>query len=165
MFVRTAAERDLPAIRALLAAAWHAAGDPVYGADEIASMIARRHAPAALREMLDRDRSEFIVADDGEQIAGTAYAAASGDDARIVTLRELAVRPGFEGRGIGGMLLAEIEGSFFESELIRVEIEQLNTRALAFFEGQGYLRTGGRDVAAEPPIVIIGLEKSLLPEA
>lgn len=164
MFVRTAGERDLAAIQMLLAEAWHAARDPIHGAERVAAMIAQRHAPTALREMLARDRSEFIVADDGKQIAGAAYATASGDDARIVTLHELAVRPGLEGKGIGGMLLHEIEGSFFESELIRVEIEEPNARVVAFFQGEGYLRTGRCDATASQPVAILSLQKSLLSE-
>ncbi len=34
MFVRTASERDVPAIRALLVETWHDTYDPIYGVDE-----------------------------------------------------------------------------------------------------------------------------------
>ncbi len=152
MFVRTASERDLPAVSRLAAATAHATLDPLCGID---------FSVAALRRHLDRPRSEFLVADDGEAIAGVAFAGAVGEDMRIVRLDMLLVRSGMQGRGIGRMLLEEIEASFFESSLLRLEVDERNARAIAFYLAAGFAevdRKQGRDI----PDTLLILEKSLL---
>ena len=92
MFVRTASERDLQAVRALLVETWHATYDSIYGADRVARITDDWHSIASLKARLVRLNSEFLVADDGKRIGGMAYAAATNDPA-IVTLNQLYVRP------------------------------------------------------------------------
>jgi ribosomal protein S18 acetylase RimI-like enzyme len=162
VFVRTAGQRDIPALRVLLAQTWHATYDAFYGAETVDALIGRFHSPAALQAMLDRQRSDYLVADDGERLCGCAYAAATGDDARVVTLFQLYVLPELQGRGIGGMLLEEIEQSFFESERLRLDVEERNGRAVAFFETEGFTQVGREEHAGELARSVLIYEKSLL---
>ena len=162
VFVRTAGTRDIPAIRALLAETWHATCDPLYGAEMVNALTSEMPSRAALQAMIDRDRSEFLVADDGERLCGCAYAAATGDDARVVTLFQLYVLPELQGRGIGGLLLEEIEASFFESERLRLEVEDRHLRAVAFFETEGFTRVGREEHEGDRPRTILIYEKSLV---
>jgi ribosomal protein S18 acetylase RimI-like enzyme len=162
VFVRTAGSRDIPAIRALLAETWHATYDGFYGAGTVDELTAELHSPKALQAMIDRDRSEYLVADDGERLCGCAYAAATGDDARIVTLFQLYVLPALQGRGIGGMLLEEVEQSFFESERLRLEVEEKNTRAVAFYETEGFSQVGREEHGGALPRTLLIYEKSLV---
>jgi hypothetical protein len=73
-FVRSATKGDLEAVSALLRQTWQAphGGDPG---------SAEWHSPAALKANLARPVSEFIVADDGRQIGGMAYALVTEKDA------------------------------------------------------------------------------------
>ncbi|MGO4832940.1 N-acetyltransferase family protein, partial [Rhizobiaceae sp. 2RAB30] len=107
MFIRTASERDLPSIRTLLVETWHATYDGIYGAERVTEITDRWHSIAALKARLVKPRSEFLVADDGKEIGGMAFASADADG-RTVELRSLYVRPRHQGRGIGGLLLEEM---------------------------------------------------------
>jgi ribosomal protein S18 acetylase RimI-like enzyme len=161
VFVRTASERDLQVVSRLISEAAHATFDPLYGAEIVEGMNTLYFSPLALKKQLERRRSEFLVADDGKVVAGVAFAAAVGDDARIVELDMLLVRPDLQGHGIGGMLLEEIETSFFESELMRLEVDERNTRAVAFYSGAGFVEVS-RKLGANVPTMLLTLEKSLV---
>ncbi|WP_296745653.1 GNAT family N-acetyltransferase [Mesorhizobium sp.] len=140
MFVRTAGERDLAAIRALLVETWHAAYDSIYGVERVTEITDKWHSVASLRSRLTRPNSEFLVADDGNRLGGMAFAESSDDGGRV-TLKQLYVLPALQGRGIGGMLLDEVIESFPEARTISLEVEEKNTKAVAFYEANGFVRT------------------------
>ncbi len=161
MFVRTASERDLQVVSRLISETAHATFDALWGAETVENINTVYYSVVELKKKLDRPRSEFLVADDGKVIAGVAFAAAEGDDARIVELGVLLVRPDLQGHGIGGMLLEEIEASFFESQLMRIEVDERNTRALAFYSGAGYVEVS-RQLGSNVPTMLLTLEKPLV---
>ena len=140
MWVRTATKRDLPAIKDLLSATWHTTYDDIYGVERVSEITAEWHSLDALEKQLAAPRSEFLVADDGKTLAGMAYALQISD--QEVKLNQLYVSPDFQGKGIGKMLLEEIEESFFEAPKIILEVEEQNTQASAFYERQGFVKTG-----------------------
>jgi ribosomal protein S18 acetylase RimI-like enzyme len=141
VFVRTASERDLDAIRALLVETWHATYDAIYGAEKVTEITDEWHSIAALQRRLIRPNADFLVADDGERLGGVAYAEAA-PDGKSVMLRQLYVSPHFQGRGIGGMLLDEIIESFPDATTFRLEVEDANTRAVGFYQSQGFVQAG-----------------------
>jgi len=141
MYVRTAGSRDVAAIRELLVETWHATYDAIYGPDRVTAITDKWHATEVLRRRLEEPNAEFLVADDGKQIAGVAFATAR-DCGKTVMLRQLYVRPAQQGHGIGGLLLDEIEGSFHDADKVLVEVEEKNTRAVAFYIGQGFSEVG-----------------------
>ena len=141
MFVRTAGERDLVAVRALLVETWHATYDAVYGAAKVTEITDDWHSIVSLRSRLTRPNSEFLVADDGKRIGGMAFAAATAD-AKVIMLNQLYVHPDCQRRGIGQALLDEIEASFSEARTLRVEVEEANGGAIAFYRSTGFLLCG-----------------------
>lgn len=141
MFVRTASERDLPAVRALLVETWHATYDSIYGVERVAAITDDWHSVAALKRRLDQPNVEFLVADDGKELGGMATASADATG-KSVMLHQLYVRPAFQGLGIGGLLLDEIIESFPDATLFRLEVEEANVRAIAFYAAQGFERAG-----------------------
>lgn len=146
-FVRTAAERDLAEISRLLGETWHATYDTIYGHERVSTITASWHDEEALRQRLTRPSSEFLVADDGQTIAAMAFAAMSGAT-RTAILHQLYVLSLWQRRGIGSDLLAEVEGCFPAADRLRVEVEEANLAAMAFYEGRGFVVVGETSVTA-----------------
>lgn len=163
MFVRTAGERDLAAIRALLVETWHATYDAIYGVERIDRTIAIWCAPAKLKARIERPDAEFLVADDGKRIGGVAYAE-SAEQGALVDLEQLHVAPDLQGRGIGGMLLDEVMESFPEARAVRVEVAEANERAIAFYVANGFVEIRRADNRGpdQSGIASLFLERSLI---
>ncbi len=142
MFVRTASTRDLPAVRALLVETWHDTYDGISGPDRVAAITDEWHSLKALDNQMQRPKSEFLVADDGTRIGGMAFAAMVADAPGVLTLYQLYVLPSLQGKGIGGRLLDEVEGCFPEATTLKLEVEEANAKAVAFYLAQGFSETG-----------------------
>lgn len=148
-YVRTASPRDLEAVQRLLAETWHATYDDIYGVERVREITAEWHSMPALQAQLTLPESEFLIADDGKEIAAMAFAV-SADEGRTVMLRQLYVLPARQGVGIGGMLLDEIEGCFPGAERIRLEVEAGNAKAVAFYMAMGFAQVGSTDDCGAP---------------
>jgi ribosomal protein S18 acetylase RimI-like enzyme len=160
MFIRTASERDLPAISVLLAETWHATYDGLYGVDGVTKISTRWHSVDWLRQMSRRVGSEFVVADTGDRLAGVGYAVLDAVK-EVVELQELDVLPDMQGQGVGGLLLAELEDSFFDARLMRLDVEARNERAVAFYRANGFAEVGRRPATQWVDAMIVTMEKRL----
>ncbi|MEX6507915.1 N-acetyltransferase family protein [Jiella sp. M17.18] len=136
-FVRTAGTRDLKAISDLLAETWHATYDPIFGSERVSEITGSWHSVEALRPRVSRLNTEFLVADDGERLGGVAFAAFEAER-KLVVLHQLYVHPEQQRQGIGAELLGEIESAFPGAERIRLEVEEANEAAIAFYRGAGF---------------------------
>ncbi|MCF6322561.1 MAG: GNAT family N-acetyltransferase [Rhizobiaceae bacterium] len=140
MWVRTASRRDIAAISKLLGEVWHSTYDGIYGPERVTEITSKWHNVNALEKQLTRPASEFLVADDGEVIAGMAFG--SQIDDKHAKLHQLYVLGQYQGRGVGKMLLDEIEESFFEAKEIVLEVEEQNVGAVSFYKKNGFKQTG-----------------------
>ncbi len=138
-FVRTAGEQDVQAIRELLVETWHATYDGFYGEAKVNELIAAWHTPAAIKASIGKRDGEFLVADDGRRIGGIAFAEMSPTMTKTAVLRQLYVRPACQGEGIGRDLFAELETCFPDAEIMRLEVEPRNVRAISFYGRLGFL--------------------------
>ncbi|WP_099866154.1 GNAT family N-acetyltransferase [Pararhizobium haloflavum] len=161
-FIRSASEEDLPEVGRLLTETWHATYDAIHGAEKVDEITQAWHSVGALKANLHRPASEFIVADDGRRIAGTAYASVTARN--TVTLHQLYVHPALQRQGIGLDLFAEMETCFDGASLMRLEVDPKNAAAVAFYRRIGFVETGdaGRDAAPGSTIETIVMEKSLI---
>jgi ribosomal protein S18 acetylase RimI-like enzyme len=162
-FVRTASERDLGKVRALLAETWHATYDSFYGVEKVSELTAKWHSIEALRARLQRKNAEFVVADNGREIAGMGFAAMSETLEKTVVLHQLYVLPKYQRHGIGRDMFAELETCFPDAERMRLEVEPQNLHALAFYRAHGFAEVGrtsncGDDQSGIPALI---LEKRL----
>lgn len=156
MGVRSAAERDLAEINRLLVTTWHDTYDTIYGAEKVDEINDAWHAVPVLRQRLDQPNSEFIVFDTGEQICAVAFA--STNDGKTINLHQLYVLPDAQGQGAGGQLLNEIKTCFPEAQRIRLEVEEANHMAVAFYKRKGFVESGrtgdcGRPGSGIPALV------------
>lgn len=141
-FVRTAGERDLEKVRALLAESFHATYDGLHGRARVDDLIIHLFSPTALKARLVRKDAEFLVADDGRNIGGMGYAAMSQALTKTVMLHLLYVRPALQRQGIGRDIFAELETCFPDAEIMRLEVEPENTAAIAFYLSHGFTEIG-----------------------
>jgi ribosomal protein S18 acetylase RimI-like enzyme len=161
-FVRSAAAADMPAVSELLRETWHATYDALYGVERVSQITDEWHSVEALMSRLSRPGSEFIVADDGERIGGMCFAALSGKT--VVVLHQLYVRPHLQRRGIGRDLFAEMETCFDGARTMRLEVEERNGAALAFYRRHGFEECGRSEDCGQAGFKIPSLvmEKSLI---
>lgn len=157
MFIRTAGARDLEAIRELLVETWHDTYDAIYGRERVTEITDDWHSIAALKAKLDKPNSEFIVADDGAGIRGMAFASLR-DDGKTVMLHQLYVSPSQQGKGVGGLLIDEIEAAFPDADKVRLEVEEANAKAVAFYLAQGFSQVGrtancGKEESGIPALI------------
>lgn len=161
-FIRTASERDIEPVRALLARTWHATYDGIYGADRVTQLIAEWHSPKAMKERVEKKGGEFLIADDGKRIGGMGFAAMSSKMAKTALLHQLYVDPQFQRQGVGRDIFAELETCFPDAEIMRLEVEPKNAAAIAFYQGVGFVEVDRVEkmagVAGLPGIV---MEKTL----
>lgn len=157
-FVRSASPRDVSAIRDVLAETWRATYAPFYGAAKVEEIIADWHSEAAIKAHMDRPNGEFLVADDGKQIGGVAFASHAAGT-HVVSLHQLYVRPECQGLGIGRDLFAEIETCFPGAQTLSLEVDPGNEPAIAFYQSHGMQETGstdncGKDQSGIPAVIM-----------
>jgi len=157
-FVRSASARDISVIRDVLAETWRATYAPFYGAAKVEEIIAEWHSEAAIKASLARPHGEFLVADDGKQIGGVAFASYSAET-KAVSLHQLYVRPECQGLGIGRDLFAEIETCFPGAQSLTLEVDPGNEPAISFYQAHGMVETGrtdncGKDESGIPALIM-----------
>ena len=86
---------------------------------------------------LQRDPDLFLIAEDSDEILGVVLGAWDG---RRGWINHLAVRPDRQRKGIGTLLVRELEKRLMEkgARKINAQIYQSNTRSLSFFKAMGY---------------------------
>jgi ribosomal protein S18 acetylase RimI-like enzyme len=157
MWVRTASERDLPAVQKLLRETWHATYDTIYGVERISEITNDWHSLANLKSRLSKPHSEFVLCEGESGIVGMAFASQS--DSGFVTLYQLYVHPDAQRRGVGSLLLDEIIAAFPDAKSLRLEVEPENTGAVAFYTAKGFAQVGntdncGKDQSGIPALIL-----------
>ena len=157
-FVRSASARDIPAIRDVLAETWRTTYAPFYGAAKVEEIITDWHSEKAIKASMERPDGEFLVADDGKQIGGVAFASHSAET-KTVSLHQLYVRPECQGLGIGRDLFAEIETCFPGAQTLSLEVDPGNEPAIGFYQSHGMAQTGrtencGKDESGIPALIM-----------
>lgn len=136
MWVRTASERDMPAVQKLLRETWHATYDAIYGVERVNQITADWHSLESLKARLLKPHSEFILCEGENGICGMAFASQSDPD--FVMLYQLYVLPQSQGQGVGSLLLDEINAAFPDGKALRLEVEPANIGAMRFYEAKGF---------------------------
>lgn len=140
-FVRTASERDVEALRALLVETFHVTYDPFYGAERVGKMIDAWHSASAIRSRIGKKGGEYLVADNGKVLGGMGYAGMYPKMAKTAMLYQLYVSPSCQRQGIGRDIFAELETCFPDAEIMRLEVAVENVAAIRFYESLGFVET------------------------
>ena len=116
---------DYPAAVAL----WRNAGPGI--------QVRRSDEPDEIRKKLERDPDLFLVAEEDQKMVGTVI---GGFDGRRGIIYHLAVEPGLRKRGIGTLLMQEVERRLKAKGCIRcyLMVTAENENAIHFYEAQGW---------------------------
>jgi ribosomal protein S18 acetylase RimI-like enzyme len=92
---------------------------------------------AEIEEKRKRDRSLFLVAIERGSLVGTVMGAYDG---RRGWVYHLAVEPALQGRGIGRLLMDELERRMARLGIVKVNLQVRadNTQVIGFYEQLGY---------------------------
>lgn len=140
MWVRTASQKDAPAIQALLRDVWHATYDDIYGREKVNVLTADWHKTDILQKQMKRPSSEFLVVDDGKNLSGMAYGRMKSDTELV--LHQLYVSAEHQGKGQGGDLLNELLSCFSEARTVTLQVDEENSGAIEFYKKFGFEQTG-----------------------
>lgn len=150
--IRRARWRDGDATRQMLVETWHDSYDGIMGADKV-SRLMDSHNSLLVTRLQCASGAAWLAVVDGE-IAGMASAGVRLGGEALLSM--LYVHPRHQGRGIGKALLATVLAATI-APTIDVEVLPGNTRAIAFYEREGFETSGMSWDAAqtgEPAIVM-----------
>ncbi len=136
--IRDVTESDVPAVREVLVATWHATYDPILGAAKVAEVVASWHSVPRLTAQLRQPRAVFLLAERDGIVVGTAHADL-GEDGSLRVGR-LYVLPQEQGTRVGRRLLEAALARFPDAKRVWLEFEPRNAAAIAFYERQGFRR-------------------------
>ena len=135
--IRPATSADLQAIQRLLRETWHATYDALYGAGEVEAISCRWHAIEALAQQLAQPNSVFLVAEQAGAIIATSLA--HEIESGVIKLSRLYVLPSNQSQGLGVRLMRETLAGFDPANRVRLEVAELNTGAIRFYERHGFV--------------------------
>ena len=139
---RPATEADIPALVDLVTSAYRGEASRAGWTTEADLLEGARIDPDVLRTDILRPCSRVLVVDGADGPLGCAHVAEE-DGAGYFGM--FAVRPGLQGSGLGGRLLAECERVAREEwglALIRMSVIDLRHDLIAWYERRDYRRTG-----------------------
>lgn len=115
--------------------------ETIYAIDHLSFEPATAYSRRQLRDYLELDGGECIVAEAGGEIAGFIVTAHERGVGYVVTIDVL---PGHRQQSVGTKLLAEAEGRLAANEIRTIELETAtdNVSAIAFWRKHGYRNRG-----------------------
>lgn len=139
---RAATPDDVGAIVALVESAYRGEASRAGWTTEADLLDGRRTGPEDVLAQLARPQSRMLLAErDGELLACAHVAVEDGAG----YFGMFSVRPGLQGAGIGGQVLAEAERfarDEFGMDVMRMTVIDLREELIAWYERRGYRRTG-----------------------
>lgn len=140
--LRHATVEDIPALVALVTAAYRGEGSRRGWTTEADLLDGNRIDPDVLRHDIGRPRSRILLLERGTELLACAHVA---DEDGHGYFGMFSVRPDLQGAGIGKRLLAECERIVREEwrlSTMRMTVIDIRDALIAFYERRGYRRTG-----------------------
>ncbi|MEO7130107.1 MAG: GNAT family N-acetyltransferase [Dermatophilaceae bacterium] len=136
--IRTATGNDLDAVLEVGHRTWPPTYEPLAGADYVAMGLAKWWTPDAVIPSIRTGRT--LVAELDGTVIGTATHGVQGED---LVLWKLYVIPGYQGHGVGGLLLRAVCEHASEVGYRRLILSHLegNDQADAFYAKHGFVET------------------------
>ena len=141
MEVRPATREDVAGVQHVGRAAWHAAHEPIVGAEAVDEFLEKYYERERLRGRVTGDVDLFYVAVD-EAVVGFAAARPVDEGPGVYGLGNCYVHPDRWGEGVGSRLLNRTEQAVRSDggNRLRLAVMADSERAIGFYESGGYER-------------------------
>lgn len=153
--VRPAVREDLEGIRAVAWATWAETYRGVISSETQEQLLARWYSPRALGAALDRPDQAFLVAEEAGALCG--FLQLGLERPGTAELYRLYILPVYQRAGLGSRLLSlglQALQDRHRVQAVEVTVEAQNTRAQAFYEKEGFGKTGQEAVTLRPGVVL-----------
>lgn len=141
---RTAGPEDIPVIQQIAYETWPVTFGPVMPRQQIDYMLALIYNENALRDQMQAKGHQFIlVVQEGHPLGFTSYETRYNPEPQLM-IHKLYLLPASQGLRIGTRLLQWLAGTARDQHLsiLRLKVYFENTRAIAFYEKNGFTKTG-----------------------
>ncbi len=140
--VRPARRGDVDEVCQIASDAWHAAHEPIVGADAVESFLEEYYDETSFFDRVDDPETVFAVAVGGNAPVGFAVASPDDEDPGLFHLGMLYVDPDCWRDGVGSQLCSYVESAVeaLGGRRIRLGVMAENDRAVGFYEAAGYER-------------------------
>ncbi|MFB6150119.1 MAG: GNAT family N-acetyltransferase [Halobacteriales archaeon] len=141
--IRRAEPSDIPEIRSVATAAWHAAHAPIIGPEAVEEFLADHYEPTSFQRWIEREDVVLDVATTPESaVIGYVLALPVNEETSTFSLTQIYIHPDHWGNGIGTRLLDRCEAAIQSrgGERIKLSVMADNERAIGFYEAAGYER-------------------------
>ncbi len=137
--IRLAEEKEIPEIRELLRETWHATYSAFIPVADLDTYLDTVYSPAKLAEILNADLEDCYVAVEDGKIAGWTRLRRD-DDNDVFYMISLYVLPGYQGKGIGKLLLDNAVNFALEYrfEKITLGVMATNTKSIEWYQQHGF---------------------------
>lgn len=158
--IERASADDVDSIKQMLSETWIDTYGSHLSRSTIEQVTTHWHDPKLLRSQIETRGNYFAVARDGGKIVGliTVVAVTSEE----LYLSRLYVHPDHQRKGIGSALLDAAVKAHPDATLIRLDVEQQNTKGLSYWRKQKFVEVGAfiEKIGAES-MTVITMERRL----
>jgi ribosomal protein S18 acetylase RimI-like enzyme len=152
---------DVPEIKQVLSETWRATYSSFLSPATINAVTSVWHSPDQLAAQIQNPLIFFGVAktDNGAIIGLTTMGQITAD---TVVLSRLYVYPQYQRQGIGSQLLQASITAFPNARTIRLEVEENNRSAHAFYRNHGFRETESKEERVEEDVIkVMVMEKHI----
>lgn len=145
MKIRIAFVNDIPKIVEVAAATWKQTYAPIISQEQIDFMYERMYTQEAILQQMQEGHT-FLIGTNNEQTLGFVSYYIREDN--ILYIPKLYVKPESQGKGIGRMLLEEVEKIALKNKIdfLELNVNRKNT-AMYFYKKQGFELNEKVDIA------------------
>lgn len=136
MRIRIAFVNDIPKIVEVAATTWKQTYAPIISQEQIDFMYERMYTPEAILQQMQEGHTFLICTDDEQTLGFVSYYIREDN---ILPIPKLYVKPETHGKGIGRMLLEEVEKIALKNNIdfLELNVNRKNT-AMYFYKKQGF---------------------------
>jgi ribosomal protein S18 acetylase RimI-like enzyme len=150
---------EVDQIKQVLSETWVATYADHLSRSTIEQVTTLWHDPGFLRSQIEKPGDYFAMAKDAGTIIGLITVVASNGE---LHLARLYVRPEYQRKGVGTRLLNAAIASYPGAAVIRLEVEQQNAKALAYWRSQKFVDSGTNIAqVGTDEMVVIKMERKL----